>query len=67
MDIVKYLNYKISFYKILLLFWGVFWLLNGMDKFFNGTFVPNPNPYATKSIIYNMDGEQVYKIQPVEP
>ena len=67
MDIVKYLNYKISFYKILLLFWGFFWLLNGMDKFFNGTFVPNPNPYATKSIIYNMDGEQVYKIQPVEP
>jgi len=67
MDIVKYLNYKISFYKILLLFWGLFWLLNGMDKFFNGTFVPNPNSYATESIIYNMDGEQVYKIQPVEP
>jgi len=67
MNIIKYLNYKISFYKILMVFWGLFWLLNGMDKFFNGTFVPNPNSYATQSIAYNLDGQEVYKIQPVEP
>lgn len=67
MKIIKYLNHKISFYKILLLFWGLFWLLNGMDKFFNGSFVPNPSSYATKSIIYDMDGKKLYKVQPVEP
>jgi hypothetical protein len=67
MNIIKYLNNKISFYKILMLFWGLFWLLNGLDKFYNGDFIPNPNSYATSSIIYNMDGKEVYKIQPVEP
>jgi hypothetical protein len=50
-----------------MLFWGLFWLLNGLDKFYNGDFVPNPNSYATNSIIYNIDGKEVYKIQPVEP
>ena len=67
MNIVKYLNSKISFYKILMVFWGLFWLLNGLDKFYNGDFIPNPNSYATSSIIYNLDGKEVYKIQPVEP
>ncbi|SVA98100.1 uncharacterized protein METZ01_LOCUS150954, partial [marine metagenome] len=38
MNIVKYLNSKISFYKILMVFWGLFWLLNGLDKFYNGDF-----------------------------
>ena len=45
----------------------MFWLLNGLDKFYNGDFIPNPNSYATSSIIYNLDGKEVYKIQPVEP
>jgi len=67
MNVIKYLNNKISFYKILMLFWGLFWLLNGLDKFYNGDFVPNSNSYATSSIIYNIDGKEVYKIQPVEP
>ena len=61
------INQAVSGITVIIIFWGLFWLLNGMDKFFNGTFVPNPNSYATESIIYNMDGEQVYKIQPVEP
>lgn len=49
MNVVKYLNSKISFYKILMVFWGLFWLLNGLDKFYNGDFVPNPR----KALIFN--------------
>ena len=67
MNVIKYLNNNISFYNILMLFWGLFWLLNGLDKFFNGEFIPNPESYATKAVIINLDGKETYSIQPVEP
>ena len=67
MNVIKYLNNNISFYNMLMLFWGLFWLLNGLDKFFNGDFIPNPESYATKAVIINLDGKETYSIQPVEP
>lgn len=37
-----YLNDHLRIVRILYLFWAIFWTLNGLDKFFNGTLVPGP-------------------------
>jgi uncharacterized membrane protein YphA (DoxX/SURF4 family) len=52
---------------ILYLFLGLFWLLNGFDKFFNGENIINFNGYATKAAIVDMNGTVAYTFQPTEP
>jgi len=50
MSIVDRTNYLFSGITVIIAFWGLFWLLNGLDKYFNGTFEPNINSYATKYV-----------------
>ena len=58
---------KLDFLVILYLFLGLFWLLNGFDKFFNGENIINFNGYATKAAIVDLNGTVAYTYQPTEP
>ena len=58
---------RLDFLVILYLFLGLFWLLNGLDKFFNGENVVNFSGYATKAAIVDLNNTVVYTYQPTEP
>ena len=62
------LNKLFSGITIIITFWGLFWLLNGLDKFFNGSFQPNLEPFSTNSVLISPDGENkvIYKSHPME-
>ena len=62
------LNKLFSGITIIITFWGLFWLLNGLDKFFNGDFQPNLEPFSTKTVLVSPDNENkiVYKSHPME-
>lgn len=69
MGIVDRTNYLFSGISVIIVFWGLFWLLNGMDKFFNGTFEPNINSYATKYVAIPNNGQDSisFSLYPMEP
>ena len=62
------LNKLFSGITIIITFWGLFWLLNGLDKFFNGSFQPNLEPFSTNSVLISPDGENkiIYESHPME-
>ena len=62
--LIYYLDNHINLITILFLFWTFFWGLNGFDKFFNGTSVPNLDPSAASQVLVNDKGEVVYTVQP---
>jgi len=62
-----WIDRRLDFLVILYLFLGLFWLLNGLDKFFNGENIINFNGYATKAAIVDMNGTVAYTYQPTEP
>ena len=43
------LNKIFSGITVIIAFWGLFWLLNGLDKFYNGT--NQPNLAVTRGVI----------------
>ncbi len=47
------LNKIFSGITVIIIFWGLFWLLNGLDKFYNGT--NQHNLEVTKGVV--MDPE----------
>jgi uncharacterized membrane protein YphA (DoxX/SURF4 family) len=62
-----WIDRRLDFIVILYLFLGLFWLLNGLDKFFNGEDVVNMNSYAQKYAIVDTNGTVVYEVQGVNP
>ena len=62
------LNKLFSGITIIITFWGLFWLLNGLDKFCNGSFQPNLEPFSTNSVLISPDGENriIYESHPME-
>ena len=58
---------RLDFIAILYLFLGVFWLLNGLDKFFNGEDVVNMADYAQKYAIVDANGTVVYEVHGLNP
>ena len=62
-----WIDRKLDFLVILYLFLGLFWLLNGFDKFFNGENIINFNGYATGAAIVDSNGTVAYTYQPTEP
>ena len=57
---------KVNLIIILFLFWSLFWLLNGADKFFNGEFVPNTESWSTKAVLLDENEEIAYTMHPME-
>ena len=65
---INKINKLFSGITIIITFWGLFWLLNGLDKFFNGSFQPNLEPYSTKTVLVNPDFKTkiIYESHPME-
>ena len=62
------LNKLFSGITIIITFWGLFWLLNGLDKFCNGSFQPNLEPFSTKTVLVSPDSNNriIYESHPME-
>ena len=62
------LNKLFSGITIIITFWGLFWLLNGLDKFYNGDFQPNLEPFSTHSVLISPENGNkiVYESHPME-
>ena len=62
------LNKLFSGITIIITFWGLFWLLNGLDKFYNGSFQPNLEPFSTNAVLISPDGDNriIYELHPME-
>lgn len=58
---------RLDFIVILYLFLAIFWLLNGLDKFFNGEDIVNMAAYAQKYAIVDTNGTVVYEVQGMNP
>jgi TM2 domain-containing membrane protein YozV len=53
---------------ILYAFWALFWLFNGLDKFYNGNWVVNESGYATKGVLIDtITGNATHTLQPMQP
>ena len=53
---VDKLNKLFSGITVIIIFWGLFWLLNGLDKFYNGT--NQPNLAVTKGVLMAPESEK---------
>ena len=64
---VDKLNKLFSGITVIIIFWGLFWLLNGLDKFYNGT--SQPNLAVAKGVLMAPESESeiLYKMHPMEP
>ncbi len=63
---IYWFDKKINLIVILFLFWGLFWLLNGGDKFFNGEFVANVSLWSTKGVLVDQNGDITYRLHSME-
>ena len=63
------LNVSIPAITVITAFWGLFWLLNGLDKFYNGQNAPNLESFSTKGVMVAPDNRQeiIYEYHPTEP
>lgn len=67
-SILRWLDGRTKLMVILLLFWALFWGLNGGDKFFaNGSNSPNTDGWARNAVVLDNDGEIVGNVYPTEP
>ena len=63
---VDKLNKLFSGITVIIIFWGLFWLLNGLDKFYNGT--NQPNLAVIKGVVMVPESDEIlYKMHPMEP
>jgi len=65
--VLIWIDRRLDFLLILYLFLGLFWLLNGLDKFFNGDDVINMADYARKYAIIDGNGTVVYEVHGLNP
>ena len=64
--IIYLIDSKINLITILFLFWTLFWGLNGLDKFFNGSSQMIKERWASQGFLIDKDKNTVYSIQPSE-
>lgn len=58
---------RLNLITLLLLFWAIFWGLNGFDKFFDGEPEINMEKWASKGSVVDANNNVVYTIQPPNP
>ena len=66
-SLIYLFDHRLNLITLILLFWSIFWGLNGLDKFFNGKNEVNHEGWSTKGRVMDTNGEVVYKIKPVLP
>jgi hypothetical protein len=57
---------KVSLITVIFLFWALFWVLNGADKFFNGEYVPNLENWSTKGVLVDSKGDVTHTLHSME-
>ena len=57
---------KVSLTAVIFLFWALFWVLNGGDKFFNGEYGPNLEGWSSKGVLVDSKGEVTHTLHPME-
>jgi hypothetical protein len=66
--LLRWIDKHSSLMVILFLFWGLFWLLNGADKFINESPQPNLDDWSRTAVITPTDSDTIeYNVQPVLP
>ena len=66
-SLVYLFDHRLNLITLLLLFWALFWGLNGLDKFFDGTPEINYAGWASKGSVVDANNKVVYTIQPPNP
>ena len=65
-SLAHWMDGKVSLITVIFLFWTVFWVLNGADKFFNGEFVANLEDWSAKGVLVDSDGRTTHTLHPME-
>ena len=65
-SLARWTEGKVSLITVIFLFWALFWVLNGGDKFFNGEYVPNLEGWSSKGVLVNSDGAVTHTLHPME-
>ena len=66
--LLSWVDRRSSLMVILFLFWGLFWTLNGGDKFFNDSPVPNLDDWSHSAVITESGTDTiVYDVHPTLP
>ncbi len=60
-------DHRLNLITLLLLFWAIFWTLDGMDKFMDGEPVIVQEKWASKGSVVDANNNVVYTIQPQLP
>ena len=62
---LKTFDQRLGLVPLLFAFWALFWLLNGADKFFNGTSAVNPA--VTQAVRLDAQAAIVERVHPMQP
>ena len=62
-SLIYLFDHRLNLITLILLFFCIFWGLNGLDKFFNGENVVNTEGWSTKGRVVDTNGEVKYKIK----
>lgn len=60
-------DHRLNLITLLLLFWALFWTLDGFDKFFDGEPQIVHEKWASKGSVVDKDDKVIYTIQPQLP
>lgn len=66
-SLIYLFDHRLNLITLILLFWCIFWGLNGLDKFFDGKNELNLENWSTKGRVVDKEGNIKYKIKPYLP
>lgn len=66
-SLVHLFDQRLNLITLLLLFWALFWTLDGLDKFFDGEPRMVTESWASKGAVVDNENKVVYTIQPQLP
>ena len=65
-SLARWTEGKVSLITVIFLFWALFWILNGGDKFFNGEYVPNLENWSSKGVLVDSNGDVTHTLHSME-
>lgn len=66
-SLIYFFDQRLNLITLLLLFWALFWGLDGFDKFFDGEPEILFEKWASKGSVVDADNNVIYTIQPLNP
>ncbi len=65
--LIYFFDHRLNLITLLLLFWALFWTLDGFDKFFDGNQEIVFEKWASKGSVVDEANNVVFTIQPLNP